>query len=200
MHRLDAERLSPERRELLDALVAVGLIIIGGLGPTARGAGLRPARRPASSSCTRAATPSCARGPSDCATALPHEHRRAAPLNRRALAALTLTRATVRAYVRHVYLPAAAAPDPLWVNAAALSRFQTLGGTLYLAEDPATVWAELCRARAAEVAAADPTGGVGLHPDSFAYYAGPAARRPGGRPGAHSRSASRGADCRPDHA
>jgi hypothetical protein len=33
VHRLDAERLSPERRELLDALVAVGLIIIGGLGP-----------------------------------------------------------------------------------------------------------------------------------------------------------------------
>ncbi|MDA8068013.1 MAG: hypothetical protein M0T77_05305 [Actinomycetota bacterium] len=32
-HRLDAERLSPERRELLEALVAVGLIIIGGLGP-----------------------------------------------------------------------------------------------------------------------------------------------------------------------
>lgn len=33
VHRLDAARLSPERRELLDALVAVGLIIIGGLGP-----------------------------------------------------------------------------------------------------------------------------------------------------------------------
>lgn len=95
-----------------------------------------------------------------------------APLDPGALAALTLTRATVRAYVRHVYLPAGAAPDPLWVNSAALSRFQTLGGTLYLAEDSATVWAELCRARAAEVAAADPTGGVGLHPDSFAYYAG----------------------------
>ena len=95
-----------------------------------------------------------------------------APLDPQALAALTLTRATVRAYVRHVYLPADAAPDPLWVNAAAPSRFQTLGGTLYLAEDSTTVWAELCRARAAEVAAADPTGGVGLHPDSFAYYAG----------------------------
>jgi len=79
-----------------------------------------------------------------------------APLDRGALAALTVTRATVRAYVRHVYLPADAAPDSLWVNAAAMSRFQTLGGTLYLAEDPATVWAELCRARG---------GGRGRRPD-----------------------------------
>ena len=33
VHRLDAERLTAARRELLDALVAVGLILVGGLGP-----------------------------------------------------------------------------------------------------------------------------------------------------------------------
>lgn len=33
VHRLNAGRLTPERRGLLDALVAVGLILIGGLGP-----------------------------------------------------------------------------------------------------------------------------------------------------------------------
>lgn len=33
VHRLDAERMTGARRERLDALVAVGLIVIGGLGP-----------------------------------------------------------------------------------------------------------------------------------------------------------------------
>ena len=87
------------------------------------------------------------------------------------LAALTLTRAWVRAYVRHVWLPGVSPPDPLWVNAAQPSRWQTVGGTLYLAEDEPSVWAESCRARWAQIATADPTGGVGLHPTSFPYYA-----------------------------
>ncbi|HEY1517449.1 MAG TPA: hypothetical protein VGF91_13585 [Solirubrobacteraceae bacterium] len=96
---------------------------------------------------------------------------RAAPLDADALEALMLTAAAVRAYVRHVWLPATAAPDPLWVSAAQPSRWQTAGGTLYLAEDEPTVWAESCRARAAAVTSADPTGGVGLHPANFDHYA-----------------------------
>lgn len=94
-----------------------------------------------------------------------------APLDTDALEALPLTAAAVRAYVRHVWLPGTTAPDPLRVSAAQPSRWQTQGGTLYLAEDESTVWAESCRARAAAVAAADPTGGVGLHPANFDHYA-----------------------------
>ena len=95
------------------------------------------------------------------------------PLDTGPLAALTLTRAAVRAYVRHVWLPAAAGPNALWVDASQPSRWRTLGSTLYLAEDEPTVWAQSCRARWAQVAAADPTGGVGLHPASFPFYASP---------------------------
>lgn len=102
----------------------------------------------------------------------------AAPLDLGELATLTLTRAAVRAYLRHVWLPSSAPPDPLWVNASAPSRWRTAGGTLYLAEDAETVWAESCRARAAAVAAADPTGGVGLHADNFEYYAAQPLARP----------------------
>jgi hypothetical protein len=88
-----------------------------------------------------------------------------------ALAAVQLGSEVVRAYLRHCYLPAAGGPDPLHVNAAARSRWQTRGGTLYLAEEEPTVWAESCRARAAQVVAADPTGGVGLGAANFAFYA-----------------------------
>jgi hypothetical protein len=88
------------------------------------------------------------------------------------LGALVLTSAAVRAYLRHVYLPGSALPDPLWVNASMPSRWQTAGGTLYLAEDAETVWAESCRSRATAISDADPTGGVGLHPRNFNYYAG----------------------------
>jgi hypothetical protein len=93
------------------------------------------------------------------------------PLDEGALADVALTPAAVRAYVRHVWLPAADPPDPPWVSAAQLGRWQSTAGTLYLAEDEPTVWAESCRARAAAVAAADPTGGVGLHAANFAHYA-----------------------------
>lgn len=93
------------------------------------------------------------------------------PLVVEALADVALTVVDVRAYVRHVYLPTAGVPDPLWVNAAQSSRWQTDGGTLYLAENAQTVWAEFCRARASQIAAADPTGGVGLGPANFAFYA-----------------------------
>ena len=100
------------------------------------------------------------------------------PLEPAGLAAVALTPARVRAYVRHVWLPAGDPPDPLRVSGAQLSRWQTAGGTLYLAEDEQTVWAESCRARAAAVADADPTGGVGLHPANFGHYASQALGAP----------------------
>ena len=121
---------------------------------------------------------SCAAGQSSCATASPHEHRRKRAARHGRACGVTLTPATVRAYVRHVWLPGNAQPDPLWVDAAQRSRWQTVGGTLYLAEDETTVWSESCRARAGAVAAADPTGGVGLHPANFAYYASQPLDRP----------------------
>lgn len=94
-----------------------------------------------------------------------------APLRADAIADVALTTVDVRAYVRHCYLPPVGDPDPLWVNASQPSRWQTSGGTLYLAETAETVWAESCRTRAAQINAADPTGGVGLAPANFAYYA-----------------------------
>src|SRR3954453_5386882 len=87
------------------------------------------------------------------------------------LAAMPIVTGEIRAYVPPCYLPPVGNPDPLWVNAAQSSRWQTIGGTLYLAEDAQTAWAESCRARAAQVEAADPTGGVGLGSANFAYYA-----------------------------
>jgi hypothetical protein len=93
------------------------------------------------------------------------------PLSHSRLADIALVPADVRAYVRHCYIPPSGDPDPLWVNATQASRWQTDGGTLYLGETPETVWAESCRTRAAGVAAADPTGGVGLSPANLAYYA-----------------------------
>jgi hypothetical protein len=83
----------------------------------------------------------------------------------------------IRVYLRHCYLPAAGDPDPLWINAAVLSRWHTHEGTLYVAEEAETVWAELCRNTPDRVQAADPTGGVGLNPANFPFY-GPQALRP----------------------
>jgi RES domain-containing protein len=93
------------------------------------------------------------------------------PLEVAELAAMPVSPAEVRAYVRHCYVPPAGSPDPLWVSASQPSRWRTVGGTLYLAEDAQTAWAESCRARAAQVAAADPTGSVGLGQANLAYYA-----------------------------
>jgi hypothetical protein len=87
-----------------------------------------------------------------------------------ALDAIEVRDARIRAYIRHCYLPASGQPDPLYVNAAQESRWHTAGGTLYLAEDENTVWAEMCRVRASQVLLADPTGGVGLAPANFAFY------------------------------
>jgi hypothetical protein len=88
-----------------------------------------------------------------------------------ALAAIPAVPRTVRVYLRHCYIPAAADPDPLWVNAAVSSRWWTPDGSLYVAEDPDSVMAEHCRNSAVSVQAADPTGGVGLNEQNFAFYA-----------------------------
>jgi hypothetical protein len=74
-------------------------------------------------------------------------------------------------WLRHCFLPSAGDPDPLWVKARQPSRWQTDEGTVYLAADEVTVWAEYCRNDHARIASADPTGGVGVNRGSFAYYA-----------------------------
>jgi hypothetical protein len=94
-----------------------------------------------------------------------------------ALADVPVGPRAIRVYLRHCFLPPTGAPDPLWVNAAVASRWHTHEGTLYVAEDAETIWAELCRNTAARVAAADPTGGVGLNLANLAFY-GPQPLRP----------------------
>lgn len=76
-----------------------------------------------------------------------------------------------RVWLRHCYLPPVGDPDPLWHDPASPSRWQTAGGTVYVGDSPETVWAEMCRNDAATIAAADPTGGVGLNPATFGVYA-----------------------------
>lgn len=84
-----------------------------------------------------------------------------------------------RVYFRQCYVPAPPAPpDPLWINAAAPSRWQTPAGTLYVAEGVDTVMAEYCRNDAAAVSAADPTGGAGLTLNNFNYFAAQAVGDP----------------------
>jgi hypothetical protein len=94
-----------------------------------------------------------------------------------ALADVPIGPHATRVYLRHCFLPHSGDPDPLWLDASQQSRWHTHQGTLYVAEDPETVWAELCRNTSARVAAADPTGGVGLNPANFAFY-GPQPLRP----------------------
>lgn len=81
-------------------------------------------------------------------------------------------------YLRHCWLPPSGNPNPVSVNPRGLTRWHTCAGTLYLAEDDVTVWCEHCRHSAREIEAADPTGGVGLHPANFSLYAGQALREP----------------------
>lgn len=88
------------------------------------------------------------------------------------------TTALTATVLRHCYIPAAGHPDPLRVSAAMRSRWQTAGGTLYLADGDVTVWAEYCRHCASDVAAADPTGGVGLRDVNFSLYGPRALREP----------------------
>jgi hypothetical protein len=88
-----------------------------------------------------------------------------------AFAAVPAGPRVVLVYLRHCYIPAVGNPDPLWVNAGVPSRWWTPRGTLYVAEEPDTVMAEHCRNSAASVQAADPTGGIGLNPRNFAFYA-----------------------------
>jgi hypothetical protein len=100
------------------------------------------------------------------------------PVDVGALAEVPVGPRTIRLYLRHCYLPAAGDPNPLWMNTAVSSRWHTHQGTVYVAEDPNTVWTELCRNIADRVRAADPTGGVGLNPANFAFYGAQALRPP----------------------
>jgi hypothetical protein len=86
------------------------------------------------------------------------------------LAAVAAGPASLRVYLRHCFIPARGTPDPLWVKAGSESRWWSPRGTLYVAEEPQTVMAEHCRNNADSVAAADPTGGVGLNIYNFAAY------------------------------
>lgn len=99
-------------------------------------------------------------------------------LSTASLGAVPVMPLATRVYLRQCFLPAAGNADPLWVAAAAPSRWRTHDGTLYVAEDIETVMAEYCRNQADYVRQADPTGGVGLNPRNFAFYAG----RPVGGP------------------
>lgn len=94
------------------------------------------------------------------------------------LGAVPVMPLATRVYLRQCFLPAAGNADPLWIAAAAPSRWRTHDGTLYVAEDIETVMAEYCRNQAEYVRQADPTGGVGLNPRNFTFYAG----RPVGDP------------------
>ena len=78
----------------------------------------------------------------------------------------------ITVYLRQCFLPTdGSAPDPLRTNPMVSSRWQTEEGTLYVAGDEITVWAEQCRNAAASVQEADPTGGVGLNAGNMAFYA-----------------------------
>ncbi|HEY5343061.1 MAG TPA: RES domain-containing protein [Solirubrobacteraceae bacterium] len=73
---------------------------------------------------------------------------------------IPVLRTALTVYYRHVWLPPdGSAPDPLFVRRE--GRWPT-NWTLYTATTPAVAWAEYCRNHARDVAAADPTGGVGL--------------------------------------
>jgi hypothetical protein len=85
---------------------------------------------------------------------------------------------SVTPYVRHCFIPTNDDPNPLYVDPSRPTRWHTDAGTLYLAEDDVTVWAEHCRYSAAAIEAADPTGGVGLNRANFALYASRQLRPP----------------------
>jgi hypothetical protein len=85
---------------------------------------------------------------------------------------------SVTLYVRHCFIPTSEDPNPLYVDPSRLTRWHTDEGTLYLAEDVVTVWAEHCRYSAAAIEAADPTGGVRLNRANFSLYANRQLRPP----------------------
>jgi hypothetical protein len=79
---------------------------------------------------------------------------------------IPVLRTAVTVYYRHVWLPPGGAnPDPLFVRRE--GRWPT-DWTLYTATSPAVAWAEYCRNHPRDVAAADPTGGVGLDDSGLA--------------------------------
>jgi hypothetical protein len=80
----------------------------------------------------------------------------------------------IRVYLRHCWIPGPGQgdPTPLWVNQGEPSRWHTHEGSLYVAENAQTVWAEHCRHAAWRVDAGDPTGAVGLNGANFGFYAG----------------------------
>lgn len=96
-----------------------------------------------------------------------------------AAAGIPVAPAALRLYLRHTHQPAAGRPDPTFIPRPQTDgRWVTEHGTCYVAETEQTVWAECCRAFAREVAAADPTGGVGLTARSFSAYAAEAVGDP----------------------
>lgn len=89
----------------------------------------------------------------------------------RHLARVPLRGAEVTAY-RHVAVPSRGRADAL--NTAGDGRWHETAWrhpVLYCAEDAETAIAEYCRARADRIAAADPTGGLGLNRLAYPAYA-----------------------------
>lgn len=84
------------------------------------------------------------------------------------LRAIVPTAVAVSAYLRHVSL-AFVPPDPFFVQPGE-GRWGT-PWTLYTAVTQRVVWAEYCRNAAADIAKADPTGGVGLNSANLAAFA-----------------------------
>lgn len=87
-------------------------------------------------------------------------------LDLRWLEQVPILRIRQKVYFRHVKIPASGPADPFLVRPND-GRWQSLW-TLYTASHPETAWAEYCRNSAADVAAADITGGVGIDPLSLA--------------------------------
>lgn len=89
-----------------------------------------------------------------------------------ALAGVPVGPRTLTLYYRHVHLPVGTPPDPLRTSAGTASRWATAAGTLYTAATQQVAWSEYCRQVGGFIAAADPTGGIGLTPNSFAAFRG----------------------------
>lgn len=91
----------------------------------------------------------------------------ATSLDAAALAQIPVEPRALTLYYRHVHLPANGQPDPLRTSPTTPSRWATPAGTLYTATSEQAAWSEYCRQVGHLVAAADPTGGIGLTASSI---------------------------------
>src|ERR1700761_7869560 len=90
------------------------------------------------------------------------------PLNPGPLREIPVERTEETLLWRTVYLPFRGDPDPLHVQPRR-GRWPT-DWTLYTGTTEVIAWSEYCRNSAADIAAADPTGGVGLNEVTFEAF------------------------------